>query len=565
MSNEKSGPRLGVRGWFYAVIGTMTVLVLLFSAIGAVLLDHASQASDTLLNRVSPARTALVDMEGALIDEETGVRGYLLSGEEDFLEPYTQGQAQESADTAQIKTLLVGHQADLVDLASLQQAVSAWRNDYAVPFIAAARAGKTVDPDEIAASKTAFDHLRAQFMKAEKDLEAERSADVANLAHLDRVRDGAFIAMLIVVLAAVCLIAGLVQATVIRPLNRLRLEAEAVQEGSFDVPLTATGPREVRVLASALEAMRIRLTRALTSAQKQRAALHRQKDVLDAQTAELRRSNEELEQFAYVASHDLQEPLRKIASFCQLIDKRYGEVLDERGKQYIDYAVDGAKRMQVLINDLLAFSRVGRLNDEREPVDLHASLTRALEGLQYAVEDSDAVVRMNGPAPTVSGDATLIGMLWQNLIGNAIKFRSPDRPPEIEITAEPEPGREGVIRLTVADNGIGVAPEFAEKVFVIFQRLHSREAYPGTGIGLALCKKIVEHHGGRIWIEPGTAVGTRFVFTLPGTLAAVPAAPAASPAPRPPADGTAPHVEESEEPSPAVVEDSAPVEKASAL
>lgn len=574
MSDGKPGARLGVRGWFYAVIGTMTVLVLLFSVVGAVLLNRASHASDTLLDRVGPARTALVDMEGALIDEETGVRGYLLTREKDFLEPYTQGQAEESVDTRQIRTLLAGHQVAMADLASLQQAVTAWKSDYAQPFIAAAKGGQSVDPARITASKNAFDHLRAQFGRAERDLEAERDADAANLNHLDRVRDGALVAMLLVVLAAVCLIAGLVQAAVIRPLNRLRLEAEAVQEGNFDAPLTASGPREIQVLASALEAMRIRLTRSLKAAEKQRAALHRQKEALDTQTAELRRSNEELEQFAYVASHDLQEPLRKVASFCQLIDKRYGEVLDERGKQYIDYAVDGAKRMQVLINDLLAFSRVGRLNDRREPVDVRTSLTRSIEGLQYAVEDSGAVIRMDGPLPVVSGDSTLIGMLWQNLLANAIKFRSPERAPEIEITAEPDPEREGMVRLTLTDNGIGIAPEFAQKVFVIFQRLHSREAYPGTGIGLALCKKIVEHHGGRIWIEPGSTVGTRFVFTLPGTLAADPAAPepvasnpvASNPvAPDPVAPDPVAPVEESDEPSSAAAEDLTPVEEANAL
>ncbi|MBR7833435.1 CHASE3 domain-containing protein [Actinospica durhamensis] len=552
MSVFRSTGRLGVRGWFYAVIATMTVLVVLFSVIGAVLLDRASQASDTLVNRVGPARTALVDMEGALTDEETGVRGYLLSGESDFLQPYTEGQTQEVQDTAQIKSLLADSPAALAQLASVQRAVAAWRSDYAVPFIAAARAKKSVPDTEIAASKTAFDHLRAVFGTARDELTAEAAADQTHLDHLDRVRDGAFIAMLAVFLITVCLIAGLVQIAVLRPLQRLRAEAETVERGDFDAPFTAAGPHEIQVLGSALEAMRARLTNALVSAERQRAAVHRQKEVLDAQTTELRRSNEELEQFAYVASHDLQEPLRKVASFCQLIEKRYGAVLDARGKQYIDYAVDGAKRMQILINDLLAFSRVGRLNDRRERFELEGCLTDAIAGLQLAVAETDAAIRTDGPLPAVSGDATLIGMLWHNLIGNAIKFRSPDRAPEIDVAAEPDPDHTGMVRVTVTDNGIGIAPEFAEKVFIIFQRLHSREAYPGTGIGLALCKKIVEHHGGQIWIEPGRALGTRFVFTLPS--AENPAEqPVQAAAPLPAARGSE-LVTESDHPYPAAVQ-----------
>jgi len=263
--------------------------------------------------------------------------------------------------------------------------------------------------------------------------------------------------------------------------------------------------------------MRARLVQSLDNTERQRAELSRQKETLDAQAKELRRSNEELEQFAYVASHDLQEPLRKVASFCQLIEKRYADALDERGKQYIDYAVDGAKRMQVLINDLLTFSRVGRLNDRRERVELQASLGSALDRLEYAVQESGATIDVPRPLPAVNGDPTLLSMLWQNLVGNALKFRAPEREPEVSITWAPDPEQPGFVRVSVADNGIGIPPAFADKVFVIFQRLHSREAYSGTGIGLALCKKIVEHHGGRIWIDPDRAVGTRFSFTLPAS------------------------------------------------
>jgi signal transduction histidine kinase len=506
---------LGIRGSFYAAIGTMTVLVLLFSVIGGVLLERSSQAFDTLVDRIGPANTALVDMEDALVDEETGVRGYLLTRQSDFLQPYSQGEAQETTDLAQIKTLLAGRPKALADVAAAQDGVAAWKNTYALPFIAQTRAGGTVGDAALTASKNSFDRLRILFATAQARLSVERAAAQANLNHLDRIRDWTFSAMLAAFLVTVCLIVGLVQMAVLRPLTRLRLEAEAVTEGSFDAPITATGPRDIRALGEALAAMRGRLTRALAAAEHQRTALNEQKEVLDKQASELRRSNEELEQFAYVASHDLQEPLRKVASFCQLIERRYGEVLDERGKQYIDYAVDGAKRMQVLINDLLTFSRVGRFNERRERVDLQAAVADALDGLQYAIDESGAVVRVDGPLPAVTGDPTLIRMLLQNLVGNSIKFRTPGTEPEIDIAWEPDPEQEGFVRLSVADKGIGIAPEFGEKVFVIFQRLHSREAYTGTGIGLALCKKIVEYHDGRIALDPARSPGTRIFFTLP--------------------------------------------------
>jgi light-regulated signal transduction histidine kinase (bacteriophytochrome) len=239
---------------------------------------------------------------------------------------------------------------------------------------------------------------------------------------------------------------------------------------------------------------------------------------LDEQTIELRRSNAELEQFAYVASHDLQEPLRKVTAFCQLLEKRYRDELDDRGVEYIDFAVDGAKRMQVLINDLLTFSRVGRLKAAQTEVDLNTALDDGLANLTVAIEESGAeIVRPAEPLPRVIGDPTLLAMLWQNLIGNAMKFHRDGVAPRIAI--EWEPSADDVQHdqwlFIVSDNGIGIAPEFVDKVFVIFQRLHGRDAYGGTGIGLALCKKIVEHHGGTIWIDTSYTVGARFRFTLP--------------------------------------------------
>ena len=280
-------------------------------------------------------------------------------------------------------------------------------------------------------------------------------------------------------------------------------------------------------MSAAVEGMRSELVTALDASRDAQAVAARQAADLDTQAAELRRSNAELEQFAYVASHDLQEPLRKVASFCQLLEKRYSDKLDERGLKYIEFAVDGAKRMQVLINDLLTFSRVGRASDVRVPVPLDQPLDAAVTALSAAVEETGAVIERPGPLPEVMGDPTLLGMLWQNLIGNAIKFRAPDRAPVIRVTAAAQP--DGGWQIGVADNGIGVPAEFAEKIFVIFQRLHGRDAYPGTGIGLALCKRIVEQHGGQMYLDTTYAGGTRIYFTLPAAAAAVSAAPAGHP------------------------------------
>jgi PAS domain S-box-containing protein len=229
---------------------------------------------------------------------------------------------------------------------------------------------------------------------------------------------------------------------------------------------------------------------------------------------ELKRSNSELEQFAYVASHDLQEPLRKVASFCQMLELRYGEQLDDRAREYIAFAVDGAKRMQDLINDLLAFSRVGRIGTPHGEVPLRAVLDGVRRDLGAAIEETGARVEV-GDLPTVRGDPTLLAVVFRNLIANAIKFRG-DEPPRVVVSAD----RDGDMwDFTVSDNGIGIEPEYAERIFVIFQRLHTRQAYEGTGIGLALCRKIVEHHGGRIWLAaPRNGAGATFRFTLPSQI-----------------------------------------------
>ncbi len=267
---------------------------------------------------------------------------------------------------------------------------------------------------------------------------------------------------------------------------------------------------------------------------------------LERTTAELQRSNEELEQFAYVASHDLQEPLRKVASFTQLLAEHYEDKLDSEAREFIAYAVDGAHRMQGLINDLLAYSRVGTRGKPFAPVDGETVFERAVANLELAIRESGAQV-VHERLPTVMGDEVQLMQLFQNLIGNAIKFSCPGVKPDVHVAAEKVMGQSSSGKdndqcpmthdaakppmthdaaqppmpndafwlFSVRDNGIGIEPQYFERLFVIFQRLHSRSEFPGTGIGLAISKKIVERHGGRIWVESGAGKGSIFKFTIP--------------------------------------------------
>ncbi len=232
---------------------------------------------------------------------------------------------------------------------------------------------------------------------------------------------------------------------------------------------------------------------------------------LEKTVADLQRSNRELEQFAYVASHDLQEPLRMVGSYVQLLAKRYEGQLDADADEFIGYAVEGATRMQRLINDLLAFSRLGRQDEPLAPVDCDQLLATVQKNLERPIGESGAVLEI-APLPQVLGVASRLTQVFQNLVANAIKFHG-QKPPRIEIAATPK-GDEYIF--SVRDHGIGIEPQYFDKIFIIFQRLHGKKDYPGTGIGLAVTKKIIEHHGGRIWIESSPGAGTTFFFTLRG-------------------------------------------------
>ncbi|WP_331447121.1 sensor histidine kinase [Streptomyces xanthochromogenes] len=492
------------RRWLrVGVAGSLAVLAVL-GATGAWVLGRTTSLSDTLVNVKSPALSTSFRLESALLNQETGIRGYGLTGTPDFLKPYQQGLADQATYTVTLSRLVGGDDAESADLRSVQDAVEKWQARIARP-IAATPAGvaSPLASERAAEGKTDFDALRAAMARQQERLRTDQARAREDLAATMRLRNWVFVAIALVIVALAGLIFEAMRRGVTKPLERLGRDARSVTDGDFTRPIVATGPADLRRLSGEIDSMRQRLVRELEVSEQARHHL-------DTQAAELQRSNAELEQFAYVASHDLQEPLRKVSSFTQLLQRRYAGQLDAKADQYIAFAVDGANRMQTLINDLLDFSRVGRVHHTHESVALDAVVERAVSALAVSIEETGAEISCE-ELPTLVADPTQMGMLWQNLIGNAVKFHRPGQPPHIHVSA----AREGALwRFSVTDDGIGIAPEYAEKVFVIFQRLHTKDAYSGSGIGLAMCKKIVEFHGGAIAVDQEYAGGTRITFTL---------------------------------------------------
>ena len=502
---ERTLPRLRVGQWLALTIGVL--LAFAVAGIGlALLANHRlSDQRRVVLNQVEPALLAALDLENALINEETGVRGYILSGKPQSLEPYEEGLNAEIEAYRKLETQGAEDGSKLAaDVGAVRTHAQIWQHRFVAPNLRLTATGHTGSIPPNLAGKGLFAAVRKSLGRLRADLTTRLAR-----AHRQLDEDASF--MQIVLLVAAGLILGsvigagfLLRRIITRPLASLGREAEQVAAGDFVKPVAiAAGAREIVELGGEIDEMRMRIVRELITVE----AAHRQ---LEGQALELKRSNTELEQFAYVASHDLQEPLRKVASFCQALERRYHGQLDERADQYIEFAVDGAKRMQILINDLLAFSRVGRSGAERQLVDLGDVLIEVRQSLSTALDEASATV-LADELPRVRGDRALLVSLFQNLISNAIKFRGAE-PPTIRLAARRE---DDFWRLSCTDNGIGIDPEYADRIFVIFQRLHTKEAYPGTGIGLAMCRKIVEYHGGQIWLDRDHSPGARFQFTLP--------------------------------------------------
>jgi signal transduction histidine kinase len=499
------------RRWPLSRIVNVAVLALLLFSVAAVVaggiaLVSLHDARNRVVDVIDPATLAAQQLDNALVNQETGVRGYALSAQQDFLAPYTAGLAAEQSAVSTLRHLTSQLPAATTrDLDRVTSQASYWRTHYAQPTVSqVSRTGKPVagSPD-ITTGKADFDALRVRVASLQADVASARTSALATLSDASGTLDAVFIAIAIGLAFIVLLLALGLRATAIRPLHRLAAQVRRVADGDFEHEVTVRGSREVTQLAADVNTMRERILQELSASQKANA-------VLQAHADELQRSNAELEQFAYVASHDLQEPLRKVASFSQLLQRRYAGKLDARADQYIEFAVDGAKRMQALINDLLAYSRVGRSDREPALVSSDAALTQARANLAEQIEETGATIE-TGHLPLVLAELPLLIAVFQNLLSNALKF-SGGKPPRIVVTVRRD---EPFWLFSFSDNGIGIEPEYAERIFVIFQRLHERTAYGGTGIGLAMTRKIIENFGGRIWLDTTFTGGTRFCFTLP--------------------------------------------------
>jgi signal transduction histidine kinase len=502
-----AAPRWTLRRWVALAAAVAVAFAMLGIAVAATAITRLTDARERLADELDPAARTAQELSAALVDQETGVRGYLLGGQERFLTPYPEGIAAETAAAAELRARLADPRA-AANLEAVEAAAEAWRREYAQPTVDAVHSGRPELAPPPDTGKAYFDEVRSRVAAQDTYLDELRARSRQQLADaagsLERIAI-AIGALVLIGLAA--LMVGL-RRGVTRPVRALADQVRAVAGGDFQHTIRGDGPAELVDLGRDVDAMRLRIVAELS-------AVREAHERLDEQTRELARSNAELEQFAYVASHDLQEPLRKVASFTQLLAARYQGRLDDRAHQYIDFAVDGATRMQALINDLLAFSRVGRLRVENRPVDLNRTVTLAVENLAAAVEETGATITV-GELPTVDGDPSLLATAFQNLIGNAIKFRRPDLAPHVAVEVKDDGDR---WQFAVVDNGIGVEPEYAERIFTIFQRLHPRDIYPGTGIGLAMVRKIIEYHGGRIWLDSSLeGPGSTFRFTLPKDL-----------------------------------------------
>ncbi|MFY1621510.1 sensor histidine kinase, partial [Micromonospora sp. WMMD736] len=403
--------QLTVQGWQNLLLGGMGLAVLAGVIVGAILMNRTDEVSREVIEHIQPARIAAYQLQAALRDQETAVRGYAIAADREFLAPYFDGSRSERGFAADIREH-IGHREVLVaDLDAIEAAAENWRTSYAEPIIAGVIPGSPLpmDPATTDRGKALFDELRTLFAAQNEDLEQARSAGIEQMAQMRGWRDRVLAAMVVAVFVTAILLAVLLHSAVIRPLGNLAEACRRITEGNFNERIAPRGPKDIRAIAVDVEDMRQRIVDELESSRSARAQL-------DEQAVELRRSNAELEQFAYVASHDLQEPLRKVTSFCQLLEKRYGDQLDERGAEYISFAVDGAKRMQVLINDLLTFSRVGRFNATHTDLDLDVALDAALSNLDHVIDEAGAEIeRPDGGLPRVAGDPTLLAMLWQNL------------------------------------------------------------------------------------------------------------------------------------------------------
>jgi signal transduction histidine kinase len=477
--------------------GLILLVMLAIAALSLVRLHDTAAVTDQLSREDVQELQLIDDLRVQILNEQIALTRFEGSadtvplGTEALLLPYFRAHDQIFGDLAalaqfendaSIATLapmitLLGSQIQRVEAESTRE-------------IATIRAGQTLGA-ETAAEIIRVDAVRASAATVDDAIGLDIRISAANAQKSASDSTRLVIVASLIGIGVALAVAIAVTLGISAPLRRLRDSADRIAAGEMVEPGLTHRRDEIGSLSRAMTTM-VRS--------------------LNQQSAELKRSNADLEQFAYVASHDLQEPLRMVSGFTGLLKRRYGGKLDADADEYIEFAVSGANRMQSLINDLLSYSRVGREEVAAKAVDTQAALDQALANLQSAIEDRSAMVSC-GYLPTVWANHGMLVRLFQNLISNALKFCKAERP-IVRIQAE---ARGGDWVFSVADNGIGIEPQYKDRIFLIFQRLHKQSEYPGTGIGLAVCKRIVERNGGRIWLESEPGKGTTFFFTLPAT------------------------------------------------
>jgi len=424
----------------------------------------------------------LDELLSTLQDAETGQRGYLLTGQQRYLDPFLDAQEDLPLRLAQMEVLATRNGLPREQTAKLRRLVDQKMTELRMTIDMRRKQGVEAALAEVQTGRGEqyMTDIRSLIGGWEDQQFSTYEQRWDRQHHSER--------QLQVVLA-VGVFGGILLLVFAYRFNTLYArERDQIEE-------------QIRRLNNSLE-MRVK---------ERTAELESRTRDLELRTAELQRSNADLTHFAYIASHDLQEPLRMVGSYMGLLARRYQGKLDETADRYIEFAVDGANRMQALIQDLLTYSRAGTQALEKRPVPLDAVISTALKNLAMSVRETGAVVRFEN-LPVVQADESKLTQVMQNLVGNAIKFRKPEVPPEIVISA-------GVVEqawlITVMDNGIGFEPKYSDRIFQVFQRLHGVGKYAGNGIGLAICKRIVEHHGGRLWAQSEPEVGSTFFFTLP--------------------------------------------------
>ncbi len=473
-------------------IGTVLLpLVLITASLGGIATnvrlktDVAAQYRNTVF--------AVYELKIALLNIETGYRGYALSGNNRFLEPYRLGLRDSSKALERLKALKTFPQP----VATLERAVVAYQA-WVAANLETVKSGQSLPSDLqqvlLERGKERFDELRVNFeslnASALQGFTATRQEITGGIGWLASLPWAVFALIAVGALALRLALRRLI----LDPIRQLERAAQVLADGDGSIRLPVKSFDEMGKLS---------------------ATFNQTAETLSTRTTELQRSNRDLEQFAYVASHDLQEPLRMVSSYTQLLGKRYAGKLDERADTYIHYATDGANRMQALIQDLLKYSRAGTRQAPLVAISATDVVSDVLRSFELTIQDGGSSVTVT-ELPEVLADRVQLSQIFQNLIGNALKFRREGVAHRVTISAAPDGDspETAMWRFTVRDNGIGINAEYFERIFVIFQRLNTRESFAGSGIGLAICQRLVERHGGKIWLESTLGEGTAFHFTL---------------------------------------------------